>query len=629
MKKQRKSTYLKLKRALKEKEELLDLFFSQSQDGFFFMIIDEPVYWNDEVDKEKVMDYVFAHQRITKVNSAMLKQYGYTKDEFLGLTPNDLFAYNPNYGKELWVEFFDHGKVHFDTDERKKDGTQIWIEGDYTCLYDAQGRIIGHFGIQREVTEKKTMEKELKRIAESQALLLDNIDHHIWYLKSYDTYGLVNKAHANFYRLNIEKVENQSIYNFMSKKEADRCIESNKRVFKERKKICTEEELTNYKGKLRTFSIVKTPYIGKDGNVEYVICCAEDITERKQKEAQLKHLSLYDQLTGLYNRNYFEAQIKKLIDVNSHPISVISCDLDGLKIINDTIGHENGDKLLKICADILRKFLRTGDTLARTGGDEFSILLNKTTKRESEKIVSEIRNSVNYYNLKNQDLPLSLSLGTATTTISCKSLNDTLKKADEKMYHEKLIQKRSSRSQIIDSLMAALAEKDYITEGHSHRISEYCIEIGEKFNLASNIITNLNLLAQVHDLGKVGIPDSILLKAGPLTSEEWEIMKKHSEKGYRIAISSPDLAKIADLILKHHEKWDGTGYPLKIKGAKIPIECRILAVVDAFDAMTSNRPYNKPKSKSEAIKELKRCAGTQFDPDIVKLFLRILSNEKD
>ena len=141
--------------------------------------------------------------------------------------------------------------------------------------------------------------------------------------------------------------------------------------------------------------------------------------------------------------------------------------------------------------------------------------------------------------------------------------------------------------------------------------------------MPSRQLNNLDLLAQVHDLGKLGIPDSILFKEVPLTDEEWEIMRTHPEKGYRIAISSFDLLDIADLILKHHERWGGEGYPLGLKGRDIPIECRILSIVDTFDAMTSNRPYRKALSKDTAIAELKRCAGTQFDPNLVKIFLSV------
>jgi diguanylate cyclase (GGDEF)-like protein len=307
---------------------------------------------------------------------------------------------------------------------------------------------------------------------------------------------------------------------------------------------------------------------------------------------------------------------------------MISCDLDGLKIVNDTMGHNYGDKLLILCSALIKDALREGDTLARIGGDEFAAILPNTDFSTGEKIVNRIYEKISKYNQEHKDLIISISIGISTTLDEAKSLEKVLKDADDKMYHEKLIQKRSSRSQIINSLMAALAEKDFITEGHSQRLSYFTEKMARKLGLPNDVITNLNLLAQVHDLGKVGIPEQILLKPGKLEEDEWEIMRQHSEKGFRIAITSPDLSQIADLILKHHEKWDGTGYPLGVKGEEIPIECRILAIVDAYDAMTNDRPYSKARDEEEALNEISMCSGTQFDPYLTKIFLEIVKNER-
>ena len=153
-----------LEEKLKEREERLSLFFSQSLDGFFFMMLDEPIEWNDSIDKEKALDYTFEKQRITRINHAMLEQYGATEDQFLGCTPNDLFAHNLQHGREVWKDFFDKGKLHIDTNEKKFDGTDMIIEGDYVCLYDVQKRIIGHFGIQRDITATRHAQKEIQKL---------------------------------------------------------------------------------------------------------------------------------------------------------------------------------------------------------------------------------------------------------------------------------------------------------------------------------------------------------------------------------------------------------------------------------------------------------------------------------
>ncbi len=360
-----------------------------------------------------------------------------------------------------------------------------------------------------------------------------------------------------------------------------------------------------------------------EGNVIGAISTVQNITERKRDEELLKYVSLHDHMTNLYNRSLFEEEMKIFQKSREYPITIISCDLDGLKIVNDTMGHDQGDQLLIECAALLQGTLREGDILARIGGDEFAAILPETDGQTAEDIVMRIQENVEKHNLTHRNLPISISIGVATALNNEISLEKVLIAADEKMYHEKLIEKKSSRSQIINSLMVALAEKDYITEGHSQRLSQYTEKMVKQLGLPSNVMINQNLLNQVHDLGKVGIPDSILLKPGKLTEEEWVIMRQHPEKGYRIAMASPDLAHIADLILKHHEKWDGTGYQLGLKGEEIPIECRILAIVDAFDAMTNDRPYSNAITDEEARKEIKRCAGTQFDPNLVEIFLRI------
>jgi len=352
-----------------------------------------------------------------------------------------------------------------------------------------------------------------------------------------------------------------------------------------------------------------------------------DFSERKSFEDQLKYLSLHDQLTALYNRFFFENAIKRLDRSREHPISLISIDLDGLKLVNDTVGHERGDKLLIACAAVLRQALRTADILARVGGDEFVALLPRTDSKTGELIIKRIHEKVSEYNSKQMsEIPLSISMGIATSQSGVQPLEFTFREADDLMYREKLHKGVDARSQILQSLMAALGERDYITTGHALRLEKLCLKMTEHLDLSKKQISNLVLLAQVHDLGKVGIPDHILYKEVALTISEWEVMNQHSEKGYRIALASTDLSGIADLILKHHERWDGTGYPLGLKEKEIPIECRILAIADAYDAMTNDRPYRKAMDSKNAIDEIKKNAGTQFDPQLADLFILLYKN---
>lgn len=352
-----------------------------------------------------------------------------------------------------------------------------------------------------------------------------------------------------------------------------------------------------------------------------------DITERKEYEEQLQYLSLRDELTGLYNRAYLENELYRLRKSRDYPITVISMDLDGLKMVNDILGHERGDQQLKACAQILLDSFRSSDIVARLGGDEFVALLPRTALETGEQAVSRIKSRVESYNQEhNEQIPLSLSIGLASAEDRNKELIKVFRQADNLMYRDKLNHTLNSHSQIVKSLMSILEERNFITSGHAHRLGELCLQLGQRMNLSPSQLSNLNLLSQVHDLGKIGVPDDILFKPDTLTDEEWEIMRLHSEKGYRIAKATTDLVRIADLILKHHERWDGKGYPLGISGEDIPIECRILAIADSFDAMTNDRSYWKALPIAEALAEIKKCSGTQFDPYLVEAFLELMQS---
>jgi len=350
-----------------------------------------------------------------------------------------------------------------------------------------------------------------------------------------------------------------------------------------------------------------------------------NITERKESEAKLHYLSFHDAMTNLYNRTFFEQQMKYFESSQPRQLGIIVGDIDGLKMANDTLGHDKGDSMLIIAADILKTSVRSEDILARIGGDEFAIILPDCSSDELEKVATRIRAAIIAYNARQHDLPLNISVGYA-----CKrgkntpSVSELFKEADNNMYREKLHRRQNSRSTIVQTLAAALEMRDFITEGHAERMQTLVKNMALAINLPEQSIRELQLFAQFHDIGKVGIPDLILFKTSPLSHDEFEEMKRHSEIGFRIAQSSPDLIPISDWILKHHEYWDGSGYPLGLAGEDIPLECRLLAIADAYDAMTSFRPYKKTMTHSAAIAKLILYAGKQFDPNLVERFVPVL-----
>ncbi len=353
-----------------------------------------------------------------------------------------------------------------------------------------------------------------------------------------------------------------------------------------------------------------------------ILGMARDITDRKKYEAELKHLSYHDQLTELYNRHYLEEEMKRFDTERQLPISIIMADLNGLKLVNDTYNHPTGDAMLKRAAEILKSVCREEDILARFGGDEFVLYLPRTSQNEAQKISNRIEKACRKEQIN--DVPLSLATGVAVKVSAEQKLSDLLKEAEDSMYRDKLTESRSGKSAIVNSLLQTLAAKSFETEAHTRNMQDAANSIGEKLGLPHSEMHRLSLLITLHDIGKINIPEEVLTKKGPLDIAEWEIMKKHSETGYRIAKATDNFAHVAEDIIAHHERWDGSGYPQGLKREAIPLLARITAIVDAYEVMSNGRPYQKAKSKSEIVAELKSCSGTQFDPELVEIFLSTL-----
>lgn len=363
-----------------------------------------------------------------------------------------------------------------------------------------------------------------------------------------------------------------------------------------------------------------------NGKTNKVLCSGIDITKEKELEKKIEYMGYHDKLTGLYNRDYFERMLNIFDKEEYLPVSIIMGDINGLKMINDIFSYEKGNFLISRIGDILKNSIPDKGIVARWGGDEFSILLPNSTEEESLEIIKSIKQSCE--SISDDLIEPSIALGTDTKTVSTQNISKCLKKAEKRVYKNKLMDKHSIRSTLIYSLEKTLAEKDFITQEHIDRVGQMAKMMGGALNISGSRLDDLLLISSLHDLGKIAIPDNILNKPGPLDEKEWEIMKKHSEIGYRIAESSPQLSSIARGILHHHERWDGTGYPAGLAKKEIPLISRIVAVIDTYDVMTHDRPYREAITTKEALNEIKRCSGTQFDPQIAKTFLDLMAKDK-
>ncbi len=363
------------------------------------------------------------------------------------------------------------------------------------------------------------------------------------------------------------------------------------------------------------------PIRDKEGNILGVVLVFRDVTEQKEREDAIKFLNFHDNLTGLYNRAFFEEELRRIDQTNQLPLSLIIGDVNGLKLANDIFGHYSGDKLLIKIANILTEVCNPNNIIARWGGDEFAVILPRTSNQAALEVCEQIKRRCGRE--PKEPLQLSIALGTSTKESSAQDINLVLKDAEDLMYRHKLLEGKSVRNSLIASLEKTLFERNLETEEHAQRLLNIASKLAAAMGLSSSETDELKLLAILHDIGKIGVPDGILLKPGGLTPEEWREMQKHPEIGCRIAQSSPELSHIADLILSHHERWDGTGYPRGLQGDQIPKLARIISIIDTYDVMTHSRPYKEAVSHEEAIKEIIRCSGRQFDPEITQVFVRI------
>jgi len=359
---------------------------------------------------------------------------------------------------------------------------------------------------------------------------------------------------------------------------------------------------------------------------EVAILISRNITKKKIEEEKIRILSFRDGLTGLYNRGYFNEELKRLNTARQLPLSIIVSDLNGFKLANDAFGHKEGDRMLIRTAGVLKNSCRKEDIIARWGGDEFIILLPKTDYSKTKQLIKRIKEGCQ--KTEGHILKLSISMGSATKTDPGENISKILRRAEDRMYKNKVLDRKNIYSAILDTLLAKLRNKKKQSKAQIKDLENLAESFGKKMRFSQAKTKELMLLTSIYDIGKITIPNKILRKKERLTSEEWEIIKRHPEIGYHISEPTPQLLNLADAVLAHHEWWDGTGYPQRLKGKEIPVMARAVAILDAYDAMRRGSPYKKKLSKGQAIEELRRYSGIQFDPRLVKKFISALQKNK-
>lgn len=730
---------------LAENEMWLNIYFTQSNNAKFFLILDHPFKWEEAEDKETALKEIYHQLKVNRINPAMLSLYGTTEEEIYGQELPASFFGDYQEAKEDWLKLMNKSHLSMVSKKIRNDGENIYVSGDYMCLYNEEKSLIGIFGNLRDITKEIILEKETKESGLYLRTVLETTRDGYYALDENLKIIDVNEAYCGMSGYTKEELIGKSIVEHTLlederkvKERAQRIYEKGSELFEskhrrkdgttfdveisvstlqgkekkliqfirditERKQLesyfLVEKELfkntihsaadamisTDTYGRvvimnnkaetftgwtqkeaigrpleevlhihdfegnhmnnlacesIRTRNTIKlledyrlstrgngdvfielsaAPITGSNNEITGAVVIFKDITRRREEMKNIEDLSYRDALTGVYNRRYLDKYVKNLKDSASIPLSVMVVDVNGLKITNDAYGHSVGDQLLKEVPKIIKKVIRQEDMIFRTGGDEFVVLLPKSdiaqAKSLKKRIVSLASKS------KKGSISVSLAIGYSVMREMDEDFNDVFTEADNNMYRNKLKYGRTIKRKTVDKLLNKLNENNQELFRHNNEVTGYAEKLGVALGLEPNEIDNLKQAASLHDIGKVMVPKDILRKTAKLSEKEHNQIRKHSEIGYQLLKEVDDYKHLAEIVLSHHEWYNGAGYPRKLKGEEIPLHSRIIAVADSYETMIGQRGYKCSVTKEEAINELRSCSGTQFDPKLVEVFV--------
>ncbi len=589
--------------------------------GFFYNAPSSVIIYEVQNDGATAMDYI-----IRQANPTCLITEGWSAQDVIG---KPLGMVNPgvdNFGIiEKFQEVYKTGKsIKYPEKLYQEEGKPpAWYEN---IIYKIPtGEIVA---IYSDVTKQKITEMELREEKEKLNITLSSIADGIVVTDDEGKVVMLNNAaerltgwkNSEARRLPVEEVfeicgrkcETQSTT--LLTRELRRHFAA---TFADYPVLITKT------GKKRIINYKSAPIttIEQSGSMGDIISF-RDVTTSVRRQETIERLSFKDSLTGLYNRNLFTNLYKDIISKDMLPMTVIIGDLMGLKLMNDAFGHQVGDEALQKMAHAIKSASGNDGLVFRWGGDEFLILLPRVGEEPGRDIRDRIREACSRVTVNG--IAVKISFGRSARLDMDSSFENVLKAAEDRMYRHKLLYSTSYRSLILSSLKSALFEKSGETEEHGQRIAKNANKLAKRLGFGIDQLDDLEIFAVLHDIGKIAIDNDILTKTERLTDAEWEIIKQHPETGYRIAKNIPELNDIAEYILCHHERWDGKGYPRGLVGEEIPLIARVLSIADAYDAMTADRSYRKALSKEAAKQELLDNAGTQFDPNLIPLFISIL-----
>jgi diguanylate cyclase (GGDEF)-like protein/PAS domain S-box-containing protein/putative nucleotidyltransferase with HDIG domain len=618
--------------------------------------------------------------RFIEVNDGLLELLGYTQQEFFCISFKDLYSESKDYDdlRKLMVQ---KGSLIKEMRLKRKDGRSIWAMVSIRSVRNENGDLALFEYIVMDASERKWMEEEMASAYQRFESVIQNTpniaiqgygidgkilewNHASEVLYGYPSYEAIGRDGRDLFWSEEDWKKHDEIFT----------------VIKETGRPAAPREwrLKNKYGKEVTVYSSMFPILQRGKTIE-IFCMDVDISDRVETERRLSEtkdklesLALKDAMTEIYNFRYFRERLASEFERAKRtlsPLSVLMMDIDYFKSINDTYGHQFGDKILKQVARFLKTELRANDVVARWGGEEFAVILPETSRTDALSVATKLLDMIRARGFGDGTnlLKIKCSLGVVSypedPLFSVEELIDGAEESiyrvkerggdgvalyghemgektagqvsddDRKRYIDSVKQKlsffalRSERSilEAIYSLAKSIELRDRRTKEHCDRMVEYAEKVARRVGMNEVEVDNVRRASMLHDIGKLGISDAILLKPGRLTSEEYEDVKRHPVIGADIISVAGFLREIVPIILSHHERWDGKGYPRGLKGDEIPLGARVVAVVDVYEALTSDRPYHKAISRDEAIKIIREGMGTQFDERIVRAFLEIIA----